>query len=134
MQLATFLGGPLASVYILAENFRLLGYPQKVQRTWIRGVFVCGVFIVGAVILTSSSKSPSFLIPLISILVGTAIMQSWQGEDIQQHINSGGPVYPVWRAVVIGLVSLVTTFLSLTILLIILNNFFDLGLIPKKSK
>jgi hypothetical protein len=128
IQLATFFGGPLAIVYILSENFKQLGYPEKVKKTWIFGIAFCILFFAAVFIINSSGKSPNFLIPLISILIGTAIIQSWQGEDIKHHIEQGGPVYSIWRALLIGIICLVITMVFLIILLLILFNVFGFPL------
>jgi hypothetical protein len=124
IQLATFFGGPLAIVYILTENFKQLGYPEKVKKTWKVGIVLCILFFAAVFIIKPSVKAPNFLIPLISILIGTAIMQSWQGEDIKHHIEQGGPVYSIWRALLIGIISLIITMIFLIILLLILFNVF----------
>jgi len=128
IQLATFFGGPLAIVYILAENFRQLGYPGKIRKTWIIGIALCLIFIGLTFFTSRSGKVPNFIIPLICILIGTAIMQSWQGEDIEHHISEGGPVYPVWRALLVGIISLVITIVFMIILFLLLFNIFDFPL------
>jgi uncharacterized membrane protein AbrB (regulator of aidB expression) len=132
LQIATFFGGPLAIVYILAVNFKQLGYPEKVRKTWIIGLFLFVIFIVSVMMLQFTIKSPSYLPSLISILIGTAIMQSWQGDDIQHHVENGGPVYPLSRSLLIGIVCLMGTLVFIILLLLILNNFFGVN-IPEKS-
>ncbi len=46
LQLAAFFGGPLTTVYIIAENYKQLGHPEKIKRTWIIGVVLCILFLV----------------------------------------------------------------------------------------
>ncbi len=128
IQIATFFGGPLAIVYILAENFRQLGYPEKIRKTWIIGIGLCLIFIGLTYFTSRSGKVPNFIIPVICILIGTAIMQSWQGEDIEQHVKEGGPVYPVWRALLVGIISLVITIVFMIILFLLLFNIFNFSL------
>jgi hypothetical protein len=126
IQLATFFGGPLAIIYILAENFRQLGYPEKVRKTWIIGLISCVLFFGLILLLQTSYKTPSLLPSLICILIGSAVMQSWQGDDIKLHIEQGGPVYPVWRALLIGVISLVLSVVFLIVLIIILQSAFGI--------
>ena len=128
IQLATFFGGPLAIVYILAENFRQLGYTEKIRKTWILGVLFCLLFIGSVIMMQFSFKTPSYLPSLIAILIGTAIMQSWQGDDIKYHVENGGPVYSLGRALLIGIISLVVTIIFIIFLLLILNNMFGINI------
>ncbi|HEY4936807.1 MAG TPA: hypothetical protein VII44_09510 [Puia sp.] len=130
LQLATFFGGPLTIVYILAENYKQLGYPGKVKKTWIIGIGLCIVFLISVFLLSATSKTPNFIVPLICILVGTAIMQSWQGTDIKQHVDSGGNVYSMWRALLVGIIGLIITMVFLIIILFLAMTFF--GFSPKE--
>jgi hypothetical protein len=129
IQIATFFGGPLAIIYILAENFRLLGHPEKVKKTWIIGLILSILFFGLIFFMQTSYKTPSLLPSLISIIIGTAIMQSWQGEDIKLHIDHGGPVYPVWRALLIGVISLALSIIFLVAVVVILNSAFGINFI-----
>lgn len=109
LQLAAFFGGPLAIVYILAENFKQFGEAGRVKKAWVIGIGLCLLFFIGVAYLSSAKKIPNLIVPLISILTGTAIMQSWQGSDIKMHSDAGGRVYPLTRALLIGVLSLVAT-------------------------
>jgi hypothetical protein len=131
IQLATFLGGPLSIIYILAENFKQLGYPEKVKKTWIIGIILFILFIALIIFMEWNINTPNYLPSLISILIGTAIMQSWQGEDIKNHVDKGGRVYSYWRAVSIGVISLLITVVIMGILVIILDKSFGLGILKK---
>ena len=133
LQLATFFGGPLSIVYILAENFKQLGYPEKVKRTWIFGIGLFVLFIVLILLMQVSAKTPDILPSLISILIGTAIMKSWQGTDIKNHVDKGGHVYSYWRAILIGVISLVITLIFLVFLAIFMDKVFGLGIIKAEG-
>ena len=129
LQLAAFFGGPLTTVYILAENYKQLGHPEKVNKTWIIGVCLCILFVIGVFLLSTTNKTSNIIVPLICILVGSAIMQSWQGADIKEHVDSGGLVYSMWRALLIGLIGLVITMIFILIILFLAMTFF--GYSPK---
>ena len=131
LQLATFFGGPLSIVYILAENFKQLGYPEKVKRTWFFGIGLFVLFIILILLMQSTFKTPNILPSLISILIGTAVMKSWQGDDIKNHVDRGGHVYSYWRAVLIGIISLVITLVFLVFLVIFMDKVLGLGIIKK---
>ncbi len=131
LQLATFFGGPLSIVYILAENFKQLGFPEKVKRTWIFGIGLFVLFLALILLMQSTFKTPNILPSLISILIGTAVMKSWQGDDIKNHVDKGGHVYSYWRAVLIGIISLVITLVFLVFLVIFMDKVLGLGIIKK---
>ena len=131
LQLATFFGGPLSIVYMLAENFKQLGYPEKVKRTWFFGIGLFVLFIILILLMQSTFKTPNILPSLISILIGTAVMKSWQGDDIKNHVDRGGHVYSYWRAVLIGIISLVITLVFLVFLVIFMDKVLGLGVIKK---
>jgi hypothetical protein len=116
LQVAAFFGGPLAIVYVLAENFKQFGEDGRVKKTWIFGIGLCLLFFIGVAYLASSKKIPNLIIPLISILTGTAIMQSWQGSDIQLHSDAGGRIHPLTRALLVGVVSLAATILFFVVI------------------
>jgi hypothetical protein len=128
--LATFFGGPLAIVYILAENFKQFGEAGRVRKTWIIGIGLCLLFFIGVAYMASSKRIPNLIIPLISILTGTAIMQSWQGSDIQLHSDAGGRIHPLTRALLVGILSLVATILFFVIIAFIYAIIF--GIPPKQ--
>jgi hypothetical protein len=133
IQLATFFGGPLSIVYILAENFKQLGYPEKVKKTWIFGIGLFVLFIFLILMMQLSIKTPTYLPSLICILIGTAIMQSWQGDDIKKHVDKGGHVYSYWRAVLIGIVCLMITIVFLVMLALVTDKIFGLGILKQTS-
>ncbi len=127
IQLATFIGGPLAIVYILAENYKRLGYPEKVRRTWVLGIAGIFIFSVLAAFITTRWKIPSLVFPLVFLSIGAAIMQALQGRDIKAHVDTGGPVYSYGRALAVGLICLLAI---LTLLMIFLMIAYK-GQIPK---
>jgi FtsH-binding integral membrane protein len=129
LQLAAFFGGPLTSVYIIAENYKQLGHPEKIKRTWIIGFCLCIVFLVAVFLLSTTNKTPNIIVPLICILVGTAIMQTWQGADIKKHVDSGGLVYSLWRALLIGIIGLIITTAIILFVSFLAMTFF--GYSPK---
>jgi hypothetical protein len=124
--IAAIFGGPLAIVYILAANFRQLGYSNKVSKTWIYGILFSLVFVAFVLIQQRNLKAPTLLPAVISILLGLAVMQSWQGEDINLHQVQGSPFYTNGRAFLIGVISLVITILFLFILLALLYMIFGI--------
>jgi hypothetical protein len=133
IQLATFFGGPLSIVYILAENFKQLGHPEKVKKTWVLGISLFVLFIALILLMQINIKTPNYLPSLICILIGTAIMQSWQGDDIKNHVDKGGHVYSYWRALLVGIVSLFITVIFIVFLAVLMDKVFGLGILKQAS-
>jgi hypothetical protein len=124
LQLAAFFGGPLTTVYVLAENYKQLGHPEKVNRTWVIGIGLCLVFLTGVFLLSTIHNTPDILVPILCILIGSAIMQTYQGADIKLHIDAGGHVYSMWRAVIIGIIGLAVTIGLIIFILFLGTTFF----------
>jgi hypothetical protein len=100
----TFIGGPLVAGYLVAENFKQLGQPDKSRTSWIIAI-LSTLAILGALFLIPGiEKIPRYIIPLTYTLIARLLVQQYQGEAIKSHISQGGPTYSSWRAVWIGLV------------------------------
>jgi hypothetical protein len=105
--LGSFLGGPLVSTYLIAENFRNLGHINKIRMTWLIGSVVTVVLLVFAFIIPNYIKIPNVVIPAIYTLIAQRIAKHYQGNDIKTHLEAGGQAYSIWRTVLIGLIGLV---------------------------
>jgi len=117
----TFLGGPLVAGYLSAENFKNLGQQDKVKTAWFISI-ASTIAIVGIVFLIPNiEKVPSFIIPIIYAGIAQYLVQKTQGPAIKSHIEKGGPVYSVWRAVWIGLIGAAILF-TLIFAIILLTN------------
>jgi hypothetical protein len=107
--IATFLGGPLAAGYIIAENFKALSEPSNASKTWIYSTLISLVVLVMAFYIPASVPFPNQIIPIISIVISHLILTNLQGSKIKKHIEAGGQLYSGWRSVAIGLIFLVIT-------------------------
>jgi hypothetical protein len=106
----TFLGGPLASGYLIAENFKAFNEKDKAKKTWIYAI-VATVIIFGGIFLLQDriEKIPKQIIPIIYTAIAYYIVQHFQGKNIATHINSGGQFYSWWRTITIGITGLIIT-------------------------
>jgi hypothetical protein len=105
IRVATFLGGPLAAGYLIADNYKQLGEAKKVQTTWIITIFVTVAIFVLTWFLPE--KTPPYLLPIAYSVATYYLAQNLQGAKIKAHIAAGGEIWSVWRAVLAGLVGLV---------------------------
>lgn len=120
VRLATFLGGPLVTGYLLAENFKNLGEQEKIAKTWIFSILATIVIIIIAFMLPS--KTPSQLLPFAYTFAAYYLMQYVQGAQIKNHLQNGGQVYSIWRSVLIGLIGLVVIVVLLLGILLLTNT------------
>lgn len=105
----SYLGGPIAAGYVIAENFKAFGDNKKYRLTWIITVlFTLGLFGILSVI-PESANIPNFIIPLTYSVVAQALMKNYQGKQITNHLDKGGLYYSGWRGLVIGLIGLALT-------------------------
>lgn len=107
--IGTFVGGPLAAGYFIAQNFKQLGQGDKVIKTWIISIIV-GIVVVGSPFMFPIiEKVPKYLIPLIYTGIASLVVQNFQGPQIKMHIKMGGELYSNWRAVLVGIICLIIT-------------------------
>jgi len=107
IQLATLFGGPLGATWLLAANFKKLGHPEKIRKTWIWGIVASILVIVISFLIPDDWHIPNFVFPLIYLGIASQVTKMIQGADIKQHLSEGGAVYSGWRAFGIGLICLV---------------------------
>lgn len=123
IQIAAFLGGPLVAGYLIAHNFRQLGEPEKVKRTWVTAIAFFAVVLVLAVVVPQSV--PTIFFALFSMGAANLYVQRFQAASLREHLSAGGPSYKTGRAVLIALgCSLVVILLFLA--LYALTDFYRL--------
>lgn len=118
----TFIGGPIVAGYLIAENFKLLGQADKVKTTWIYTIIATVVIFGAAFLIRGTEKIPNYLIPVIYTLIAGYMVRHYQGSQIKNHIEKGGQLYSVWRALLIGLVGLLITVIIIFIILILTDK------------
>jgi hypothetical protein len=100
----TFLGGPLAGGYLIAENFKKLGQPEKVKSTWMIAIAVAALLLVVVFLVPGFEKVPPYIIPIFYALAAQGLMKKYQLDALTAHVQKGGNVYSIWRAVLVGLI------------------------------
>jgi hypothetical protein len=118
----TILGGPLVAGYLAAENFKHIGQPDKVKNAWFVAI-LSTVVIFGVVFyIPDVQKLPRYIIPIIYSGIAQYLVQRFQGNAIKEHIQQGGQVYSIWRAVWIGLVGLVILVALIAAFILVANK------------
>ncbi|OUL63623.1 hypothetical protein [Flavobacterium sp. AJR] len=122
----TFLGGPLAAGYLIAENFKAFNDTKKAKTTWIIAIIATIAIFGGAFLIPEDVKVPNQIIPLIYTGIAFYFVQHFQGQKINEHINSGGSFFGWWRTIGISFIALLITFsVIICVVLFTENEQFD---------
>ena len=82
----SFLGGPIASVYFLRENFRVLGKVPEAKTTLAWGIPF--VICLWALLPFLPTRFPNYVIPLAYSIAAGSIAEKWQLQK-QAIVNPG---------------------------------------------
>ena len=109
----TFLGGPLAAGYLIAENFKAFNDTDKAKKTWIYAIIATIIIIGGVFMIPDNVKIPNQIIPLIYTAIAYYLVQHFQGQNISTHISSGGQLFSWWRTIAVGIIGLAITMIPI---------------------
>ena len=120
----SFLGGPIAAIYLLRENFRVLDRASQARTTLVWGVAF--VVVLMAVLPFLPTHFPNYLIPLLYSIVAGSVAEKWQLPK-QAIVNSGKyGIHSNWR--VLGMAA---AFFMVLMVILVLEMFclISLGLV-----
>ena len=120
IRLGSFLGGPIAAVYFLRENFRVLGRLPEVRTTLIWGTAV----VIGLVALLPflPDHFPNYIVPLAYSYAAGAVASKWQLNK-EAILDSGNyRLQSNWRVFWLSLLLLLAFTLVIVAELICLNS------------
>ena len=102
--LATFIGSPIASAWLIGANFVAFGNSGAARKAWLwAGLTTAAITGVGALLPDGVPTSP---IAIAYTLVARHLAEKFQARDIAAVLTGGGSQYSSWRAAGLGLVSL----------------------------
>lgn len=116
--IGTFIGGPLVAGYLVVENFKSLNQFEKIRSTWLIAI-LSTVLIFGLLLLlpeSITSNFPPLFIPLLYLSFAQIGFKKYQEKDMALYIEKGGSTHSVMRALGIGLIGLILTFLIMVII------------------
>ena len=104
---ATFLGGPLAAGYLIAENFKAFGESDKARATWIWVISASILIFSLAFLIPDGIHIPNYIFPLIYAAIVSSLVKHYQGKSIAAHLASGGALFSWWRTLLVAVISLI---------------------------
>ncbi|MEO7046676.1 MAG: hypothetical protein ABI091_15330 [Ferruginibacter sp.] len=119
--IATFLGGPLAAGYLMSENFKKISEADKAKRAWLIAIAATFGLVAALIFIPGIKKIPQYIIPIISALIAQSLVKKYQSDAINDHIDKGGRVYTIWRAVLVALIAVVAL-VGITVILLIITD------------
>lgn len=125
IQIATFLGGPLIAGYLIAENFKHLGEPQKIRKTWLWTILSFISLIIIAAFMPAAVPNVVFA----ALYTGATyfIVKKYQSAQIQAHREAGGYMYKTSRTVVTGIIGALFLFAIIVAAYSLMNWFISMN-------
>lgn len=102
---AAFLGGPIAGLWLIADNFKLLGERGKASRAWLTAWLGSTALIIGCFFLPENFPSAAIAAPIAFSLHRYA--KDTQGKKIDEAMAAGAVKQSNWRVAALAIASLV---------------------------
>lgn len=106
---ATFLGGPLVAGYLISENFKSLGEPNKVGKTWLIAIGATIAIIALGLIIPENSRFPNHVLPIAYTLITGALFRKHLKPQVDEHLANDGMAHGFWRVAGISAIGLAIT-------------------------
>ena len=95
--------------------------------TWAIAILLLVGVIAAFAFIPAFSHIPRFLLPTIFVVIARILIKQYQEPSIQRHISEGGPVYSIWRAILVGLIATVLILATVFGLGLLADNFANPG-------
>jgi len=119
----TFLGGPLAAGYMIAENFKAFQEPQKVRKTWVYAIFATVISLIAIYLIPDDGNIPDYTVPLMYTAMAYSLVGYFQKNAIAEHTQAGGAVFSWFKIICIGLLYFFITLAAGTLVLFLLDSY-----------
>ena len=117
----TLIGGPLVAGYLASENFKQFGQFRHARNSWLVAILASIIIFGGIFIIPGIEKFPKIAIPILYSVFAQYLVKQFQGNLLKTHLEKGGQMFSVWRAVLIGITGLALT-LGILLLLILVTD------------
>ena len=102
---ASFLGGPLAGIWMCAHNCRQFGQPSSATR-WLLGGSIGTIALLCLLSFVTDARSLASLVPLTVSLALAHWADQMHGKLVTQHVSAGGRIASGWKVAGITLASM----------------------------
>lgn len=123
--MTSLFGGPYVGVYMIYKNFSSLEMMPESKRALSIGLILSTIAFIIAIYLPENAPGVVYAGLLVGIVRGVA--NKYQGEILNEKVQSGVTVASNWKCLRLGTLSLVATFV---IVIAILCVFAILNLLP----
>lgn len=112
--LGSYLGGPLAATYFIAQNFKALGDEQSSKKTWQIGIAITILIFAGLFFLPVDfvDTQPNSLVPILYTVLVAVYFNKKQKDQVEEYIKNGNPKASGWKTFGMSLLWLVVTILG----------------------
>jgi L-cystine uptake protein TcyP (sodium:dicarboxylate symporter family) len=117
----TFLGGPLAAGYLLAENYKHFDENKKAKKTWIIAILSAVILYSIVLFVPQIEYIPVIVIPLVYTAITRVILKLFQEKRIERSIANNVPIYSMWRAILVGLIGILLPFVFLNLVFLFVD-------------
>ncbi len=121
VRIGSFIGGPLAAGYFIAENYKSFGQTDNARKTWIVTILFTIVLFGLIFLVPAMSNTPNYIIPILYSAVAAYLVDQKQGNLIKNHMANSGTMFSFWRVLLISLIGLAATF-AIIFLIILLTD------------
>ncbi|AZQ65389.1 hypothetical protein EI427_24565 [Flammeovirga pectinis] len=117
INLATFIGGPLAGGILIYHNFSKLNKEKEAKLTIII-TLAFSIILFSFLFLASDkilSDIPKQIIPLFYTIIISLIVERYQNKDLLEFFNNGGEKQSIWKGLGISLIGVISILILLFI-------------------
>jgi hypothetical protein len=113
MWVGTFLGGPLVTGYLVAQNYKVFGEREKIWKTWV--VAIAALFLIFAIAFYAPyvDRVPNTVFVLLYTGIAFLVVRIWQGAKIDAHIRAGGKVHSWYRVIAVSIIGALVSVIPL---------------------
>jgi hypothetical protein len=107
INIATFLGTPVAAGFLIRRNFINLGNETYGKHTLFISIAFTIILFILIILIPEHiiDKIPNALFPGIYTLIVWFVVNRYQGEALKNHKKEGGSFYSAWKAAGVGLIA-----------------------------
>ncbi len=123
--ITTFFGGLLAAGILMRRNYLNLNQETYAKHALFYGIAFTILILIGIIILPENviDKIPNSIFPAIYSLIIYYVVEKTQGKALKAHKENGGEFYSAWKAVKVGVLSMVAFLIAIAFIAFLMGDF-----------